>query len=69
MGKLPFFGVHGKFWGLKLFSHNHFAEKYLKYAQMNNDSTPLCPVDSNFEGIKAKSAQKMQFCYVHREGG
>ena len=37
-----FFGVHGKFWGLELFSHNHFAEI---------------------------SVQKMQCCYVHREGG
>ena len=33
-------------------------------------TVPLCaPVDSNFEGIKAKSVQKMPFCYVRREGG
>ena len=24
-----------------MFSHNHFAEKDLKYAQINSDSTPL----------------------------
>ena len=32
-------------------------------------TVPLCaPVDSNFEGIiKAKSVQKMPFCYVRRE--
>ena len=52
-----------------MFSHNHFAENYLKYAQINSDSIPLCaPVGTNFEGIKAKSVQKMQFCYVRGEG-
>ena len=42
-----------------MFSHNHFAEKYLKDAQINGDSIPLCaPVGSNFEGIKGQKCPK-----------
>ena len=70
MGNLQWFGVRGNIGGLKWFSRDHFAEKYLKINMPKQKATvPICAlVDRTFEKIKVKSVQIMQFCYVHREG-